>query len=64
MSLVVDIGLVGMPNAGKSTLLNSLTNAQAKVGAYPFTTVEPNLGDLYGYTIADVPGLISGAASR
>jgi len=62
LSLVVDVGLVGMPNAGKSTLLNAITNAQAKIGAYPFTTVEPNLGDFYGYTIADVPGLIKGAS--
>ena len=62
LSLVVDVGLIGMPNAGKSTLLNTLTNAQAKVGAYPFTTIEPHLGDLYGFTVADVPGLISGAS--
>ncbi len=62
LSLVVDVGLVGQPNAGKSTLLNSLTNAHAKVGAYPFTTLEPHLGDLYGYTLADIPGLISGAS--
>jgi GTPase len=62
LSLVVDVGLVGMPNAGKSTLLNTFTNANAKIGAYPFTTLEPNLGDLYGFTIADIPGLIEGAA--
>ncbi len=62
LSLVVDVGLVGQPNAGKSTLLNTLTNAHAKVGAYPFTTLEPHLGDLYGFTIADIPGLISGAS--
>jgi GTP-binding protein len=62
VSLVVDIGLVGLPNAGKSTLLNNLTNARSRIGAYPFTTLEPHLGDLYGYTIADIPGLISGAA--
>jgi GTPase len=63
LSLVVDVGLVGMPNAGKSTMLNNFTNAHAKVGAYPFTTIEPHLGDLFGFTIADIPGLISGAAS-
>lgn len=63
LSLVVDVGLVGMPNAGKSTLLNTFTNAHAKVGDYPFTTVEPHLGALYGYTLADVPGLISGASA-
>jgi len=63
LSLVVDVGLVGMPNAGKSTLLNTFTNASAKVGAYPFTTLEPHLGDLYGYTIADIPGLIEGASA-
>lgn len=62
LSLVVDVGLVGQPNAGKSTLLNTITNAQAKVGAYPFTTLEPHLGDLYGFTIADIPGLIEGAS--
>lgn len=62
LSLVVDVGLVGMPNAGKSTLLNTFTNAQARIGAYPFTTLEPQLGDLYGYTLADIPGLIEGAS--
>ncbi len=62
VSLVVDVGLAGLPNAGKSTLLNSLTNAKSRIGAYPFTTLEPHLGDLYGYTIADIPGLIEGAA--
>ncbi len=62
LSLVVDVGLVGQPNAGKSTLLNTLTNASAKIGAYPFTTLEPHLGDLYGFTIADIPGLIEGAS--
>lgn len=62
LSLVVDVGFIGMPNAGKSTLLNTLTNAHAKVGDYPFTTLEPHLGDLYGFTLADIPGLIKGAA--
>lgn len=62
LSLVVDVGIIGMPNAGKSTLLNSLTNAHSKVGDYPFTTLEPHLGDLYGYILADIPGLIVGAS--
>ena len=59
---MVDIGLVGLPNAGKSTLLNAMTNAQSRIGAYPFTTLEPHLGDMYGFIIADIPGLIEGAA--
>lgn len=62
VSLIADVGLVGFPNAGKSSLLNALTNAQAKVGDYAFTTLDPNLGDLYGYIIADIPGLIEGAS--
>jgi GTP-binding protein len=62
VSLIADIGLVGYPNAGKSSLLNALTNATAKVGDYPFTTLDPNLGDLYGFIIADIPGLIEGAS--
>ncbi len=63
LSLVVDVGLVGMPNAGKSSLLNTLTNARSKVGAFPFTTTEPHLGDFYGFVLADIPGLIEGAAA-
>lgn len=62
LELFADIGLVGLPNAGKSSLLNSITNAGAKVGSYQFTTLEPNLGDMHGYIIADIPGLIEGAS--
>lgn len=60
--LVVDVGLIGLPNTGKSSLINILTRARSKVGDYPFTTLEPSLGDLYGIIIADIPGLISGAS--
>ena len=62
LELFADIGLVGLPNAGKSSLLNSLTNAEAKVGDYAFTTLDPNLGVFYGYIIADIPGIIEGAS--
>jgi len=62
VTLIADIGLIGFPNAGKSSLLNAMTNATAKVGDYPFTTLDPNLGDLYGFIIADIPGLIEGAS--
>ncbi len=63
LALVADLGLVGLPNAGKSSLLNAITGAQAKVGAYAFTTLDPNLGAFYGKVIADIPGLIEGASA-
>ncbi|PJE73907.1 MAG: GTPase ObgE [Candidatus Taylorbacteria bacterium CG10_big_fil_rev_8_21_14_0_10_41_48] len=62
LRLIVDAGFAGFPNAGKSSLLNTLTNAKAKVANYQFTTLEPNLGDLYGFILADIPGLIEGAS--
>lgn len=62
LSLVVDVGLVGMPNAGKSTLINKLTNSKSKIGSFPFTTLEPHLGDFHSFVIADIPGLIAGAS--
>ncbi len=62
LRLVVDAGFVGFPNAGKSSLLNALTNAKSKVANYQFTTLEPSLGDLYGFILADIPGLIEGAS--
>lgn len=60
--MIADIGLIGLPNAGKSSLLNALTKADVKVGNYEFTTLEPNLGSMYGTIIADIPGLIEGAS--
>lgn len=62
LQLFADAGLVGFPNAGKSTLLNTLCGTDVKTGAYPFTTLEPSLGKLYEFILADIPGLIEGAA--
>jgi GTP-binding protein len=62
LKLFADAGFVGLPSVGKSTLLNALTNARSKVGAYHFTTLEPHLGALDSYILADIPGLINGAS--
>jgi len=63
LRIIADAGLVGLPNAGKSSILNALTGAAAKVAPYAFTTLDPNLGALYGYILADIPGLIEGAST-
>ena len=63
LKIIANAGLIGLPNAGKSSLLNVLTRAKSKIGPYPFTTLEPNLGGFYGHILADIPGLIEGASS-
>lgn len=66
LKLVADVGLIGMPNAGKSSLISSITNVRPKIANYPFTTIIPNLGVMEykgrGLLIEDVPGLIEGAS--
>ncbi len=66
IKFIAQVGLIGLPNSGKSSLLNELTNAQARIGSYPFTTLEPNLGVVKlgpkTKVIADIPGIIEGAA--
>jgi len=63
LKLIADVGFVGFPNVGKSSLLNELTNAKSKVANYPFTTLEPNLGVYYELILADIPGIIEGSST-
>jgi GTP-binding protein len=63
LKLIADVGLVGLPNAGKSSLINELTRTQQKVANYPFTTLEPALGVYYELILADIPGIIEGAST-
>jgi len=62
LKLIADVGFIGLPNVGKSSLLNELTNAKSKIANYPFTTLDPNLGTYYELILADIPGLIEGAS--
>ena len=62
LKFIADVGLIGLPNVGKSSMLNELTSAQSKVANYAFTTLEPHLGTYYGMILADIPGLIEGSS--
>lgn len=63
LKMIAEVGIIGLPNAGKSSLLGAITNAHPAIGEYPFTTLDPTIGMLSGHAVADIPGIIQGASN-